>query len=240
MLPLGMTATALMSSLMPEANETKVRSHLSLFGLEGIKATTKIERLSGGEKARLLFAVITHSAPNLLILDEPTNHLDVDAREALIEALNNYTGAVILITHDLSLIETVCDRLWLVQNKTCTPYLEDIETYQKNLLDSQKTAPKNKKDNKTKLTPKERRQKQASKLQSLQPIKKQINTLESKIDTINARILVIENKFTENLSTSQLIEFQKELSDLNKELIEKENLWFNLNEELEKISDEDV
>lgn len=240
MLPSGMTATALMSSLMPEANETKVRTHLSCFGLDGIKATTQIEKLSGGEKARLLFAVITHTAPNLLILDEPTNHLDVEAREALIEALNNYTGAVILITHDLNLIETVCDRLWLVQNKTCMPYLEDIETYQKNLLEAQKTPSQNKKENKTILTPKERRQKQAVKLQALQPIKKQIKSLEQKIDTINERIQTIENKFTENLSTSQLIEFQKELSDLNKELTEKENQWFNLNEELEKISVNDT
>ena len=105
-----MTALQYMSSLMPGVLEPKVRAHLARFGLSREKALTEIEKLSGGEKARLLFAVMTRDAPGLLILDEPTNHLDIDGREALTAALNAYAGSVILITHDLHLIELIADR----------------------------------------------------------------------------------------------------------------------------------
>ena len=233
-LPFGLTPTAYMSTLMPDANETKVRAHLAAFGLEGQKAITRIEQLSGGEKARLLFAVITHSNPNLLILDEPTNHLDIDAREALVDALNSYTGAVVLITHDLNLIEMVADRLWLVANGTCKPYLEDIENYQKMLLDTQKT-PQTKKEEKTTITPKEKRQQQAAKLQALQPIKKQIKLLEGKMQKTNERVATIEQMFMQNLNPQQMVDLQKELSLLNKELQNDENLWLELNEKLESL-----
>lgn len=238
-LPTGLTATAFMASLMPTANETKVRAHLAAFGLEGQKATTQIAKLSGGEKARLLFASITRSAPNLLILDEPTNHLDIDAREALVDALNNYNGAVVLITHDLNLIEMVSDRLWLVANGTCTPYPDDIETYQKMLLNAQKmpTQQEAKKEEQTApaLTPKEKRQLQASKLQAMQPVKKQIKTLEDKMQTISRRVAVIEKMFTQSLPAPQMVELQKELGALTKELENSENQWLELNEKLEEM-----
>lgn len=236
-LPNGMTATAFMASLMTGANETKVRSHLAGFGLEGTKATTQIEKLSGGEKAKLLFAAITHAAPNLLILDEPTNHLDIEAREALVDALNNYSGAVVLITHDLHLIEMVSDRLWLVQNGTCQPYTDDIDAYQKMLLEQQKTQPKseNKKEEKNALSPKERRQQQAIKLQAMQPIKKQIKSIDDKMQQINNRIAQIEQMFIQTLTPAQMIDLQKELGTLNKDLENFENQWLELNEELENF-----
>ncbi len=236
LLPFGQTPTMFISSLMVGANETKVRAHLARFGLEGQKATTQIEKLSGGEKARLLFAAITHENPNLLILDEPTNHLDIDAREALVDALNGYTGAVVLITHDLNLIETVADRLWLVANGTCTPYLEDIESYQKTLLDAQKTpAEQAKKEPRTTLTPKEKRQQQAAKLQAIQPLKKQIKALEDKMQKTNERINAIEQMFTQNLTPTQMVDLQKELGALNKQLETDENSWLELNEQLESF-----
>ncbi|MBP5534639.1 MAG: ABC-F family ATP-binding cassette domain-containing protein [Alphaproteobacteria bacterium] len=234
-LPFGLTPTAYMTSLMPDANETKVRAHLASFGLEGQKAITRIEQLSGGEKARLLFAVITHTKPNLLILDEPTNHLDIDAREALVDALNSYTGAVVLITHDLNLIEMVADRLWLVANGTCVPYTDDIESYQKMLLDAQKTIAQTKKEERSVLTPKEKRQQQAIKLQSMQPIKKQIKSLEDKMQKTNERISSIEQMFMQNLNPGQMVDLQKELGLLNKELQNDENLWLELNEKLESF-----
>lgn len=233
-LPFGLTPTAYMTTLMPDANETKVRAHLAAFGLEGQKAITRIEQLSGGEKARLLFAVITHSKPNLLILDEPTNHLDIDAREALVDALNTYTGAVVLITHDLNLIEMVADRLWLVADGTCKPYSEDIESYQEMLLNSQKT-PQTKKEEKSTLTPKEKRQQQAAKLQALQPIKKQIKALEDKMQSANERITAIEQMFMQTLTPQQMVDLQKELGTLNKQLETDESQWLELNEKLESI-----
>jgi len=120
--------------LMPDATEAQRRARLARFGLPGDRQETPAKSLSGGEKARLLFNLITFEGPHLLILDEPTNHLDMDSRAELINAINDYEGAVILISHDRYLIEACVDRLWLVEGGTVTPYQEDIETYRQSLL----------------------------------------------------------------------------------------------------------
>ncbi len=133
-LPGGLTAGAHMAALLPDLPEAKVRAHLGRFGLTGERAGTRIADLSGGEKARLLIAVITREAPHLLLLDEPTNHLDVDAREALVQALNAYEGAVLLVSHDSHLVDLVADRLWLVAGGTCTPYDGDLADYRRAVL----------------------------------------------------------------------------------------------------------
>src|SRR5208337_1950552 len=114
---------------LPRATETVVRSQLARFGLETGKAETPVADLSGGEKARLLLALATRDAPQLLILDEPTNHLDIDARDALVRALADFQGAVLLITHDPHLVELVADRLWLVADGTVRPYDGDMDDY---------------------------------------------------------------------------------------------------------------
>src|SRR6476469_7236029 len=106
-----------------------VRAQLGRFGFSGDKATTAARKLSGGEKARLALALITRDAPHLLILDEPTNHLDVDAREALVQALNDYDGAVILISHDRHMVELTADRLVLVENGAAVDYPGSIDDY---------------------------------------------------------------------------------------------------------------
>ena len=104
------------------------------FGLGVDQADTKVGRLSGGQKARLSLMLATTHAPHILILDEPTNHLDIESREALVEALNSYSGAVILVSHDMHLLSLVADRLWLVKGGAVTPYTEDLEAYRKELL----------------------------------------------------------------------------------------------------------
>lgn len=108
-------------------------AHLAKFGIVSC-ADTVCGKISGGQATRLMFALICLSNPNLLILDEPTNHLDIDGKDALIEAINNYEGAVILITHDFHLVEMTADRLWLVDKSHCTQYNEDIEEYKRFLL----------------------------------------------------------------------------------------------------------
>ena len=120
--------------LMPDANEQKLRNHLGRFYFSGSKATLAVGRLSGGERTRLLFALMTVQAPHILLLDEPTNHLDMDAREALIEALNDYQGAVVLVSHDTHLLRLVADTLWLVADGKCRPYDGDLDDYQRMLL----------------------------------------------------------------------------------------------------------
>ncbi len=114
---------------MPEAPEAKVRSRVAQMGLATEKMDTAAKDLSGGEKARLLMGLAAFEAPSLLILDEPTNHLDIDSRNALIAALNDFSGAVILISHDRHLIEATADRLWLVRDGTVANYDGDLEDY---------------------------------------------------------------------------------------------------------------
>ncbi len=118
-----------MARAMQGATPGAVRAQLGRFGFSGNRATTKVGSLSGGERARLALALITRDAPNLLILDEPTNHLDVDAREALVQALNDFAGAVILISHDRHIVELTADRLVLVDNGTAKDYAGSMEDY---------------------------------------------------------------------------------------------------------------
>ena len=106
-----------------------MRAQLARFGLDADRAETPVASLSGGEKARLLLALATREAPQLLILDEPTNHLDIDAREALVKALADFEGAVLLITHDPHLVELIADRLWLVADGTVRPFDGDLDDY---------------------------------------------------------------------------------------------------------------
>jgi len=121
--------------LMPGSSEAQRRAKLGAYGFGAATADTKCASLSGGEKARLLFALASFHAPHILVLDEPTNHLDVDSREALIHAINDYEGCVVLISHDRHLIETTVDRLWLVAKGTVTPYEGDIEDYTRYVLE---------------------------------------------------------------------------------------------------------
>jgi ATP-binding cassette subfamily F protein 3 len=129
-----------MGRLMPKATPGEVRARLGRFGFSQDKADVKIADLSGGERARLNFAFITFDAPALLVLDEPTNHLDIQAREALVEALNDYGGAVVLISHDRHLIELTADRLWLVAGGRVQQFDGDLDDYQRQTL-SQRRAP---------------------------------------------------------------------------------------------------
>jgi ATP-binding cassette subfamily F protein 3 len=124
----------------PDDSESSRRSRLAQFGLSFDKQETTVADLSGGERARLLLNLVAMAAPHLLILDEPTNHLDIDSRRALLDALNDYEGAVILITHDRSLIELVADRLWLAADGRIKPFAGDMDDYARFVLDRAKAG----------------------------------------------------------------------------------------------------
>ncbi|MCK5374977.1 MAG: ABC-F family ATP-binding cassette domain-containing protein, partial [Alphaproteobacteria bacterium] len=128
--------------------ESAIRGKLGQFGFSKMLADNRIGNLSGGEKARLLFAFMSYDSPHILLLDEPTNHLDIDAREALIQALNAYEGAVILVSHDPGMIERVADSLWLVNDGTCAMFDGNLEDYRKFIIKSRRENRKERKNKK--------------------------------------------------------------------------------------------
>ena len=134
------TPLAIIRRALPEATEGQRRSRLAQFGMTVEKVETTVANLSGGERARLLLNMVAMARPHRLILDEPTNHLDIDSRRALTEALNTYSGAVILITHDRSLMELVADRLWLVSDGSVRPFDGDMDDYARFVLERARTA----------------------------------------------------------------------------------------------------
>jgi ATP-binding cassette subfamily F protein 3 len=127
--------------LMPDAPETRVRARAGAIGFSGNAADTRAGDLSGGEKARLLLGLATLSGPNLIILDEPTNHLDIDSRAALAEAINEFPGAVIMVSHDRYLIEACADRLWVVADRTVADFDGDLDDYRRIVLSARTSGP---------------------------------------------------------------------------------------------------
>ena len=227
------TPYEMLSAQMPLSTETQIRAQLGAFGLNKAKSDTLIGSLSGGEKSRLLLALITKDAPHLLILDEPTNHLDLVSRAALIEALNNYEGAVVLITHDLHVIELTCDTLWIVRRGTCQTFAGDLEDYKAQLL-------KNNDRNdlaSDKMTSKEFQRKEAAARRArVAPLKKEIRTLDEKMEKLSTRKAALE----EQLLTQYNADSSIELALLNDELKKTEERWISLNEEVEAALNERV
>jgi len=178
--------------IMPQAAESVVRSKVAQFGFGADKADVPARNLSGGEKARLMLGLATHDAPHLLILDEPTNHLDVDAREALVRALAEYEGAVILISHDRHLIETTADRLWLVAGGTVRPYDGDIEDYRRLVLsgeiDQQPGRPPRKTEASAPIDAAARRRSAAQRRSELEPLRKRVKSAEKAVEAYTKKL----------------------------------------------------
>ena len=198
------TPYQIMAAHMKSVIEPKVRGMLGKFGFDKDKADTKVGELSGGEKARLLFCQMSYDAPHIMLLDEPTNHLDMDAREALMQALNNYTGAVILVSHDPHLVENVADRLWLVADGTCISYDDDLEGY-RNLIVAQRRKERNAAKQES------RKNKNDKKAGNASP-EKQLETLEAKLVELNSTKDTLENDMAtvcNGKDTSQLTRLNK-------------------------------
>ncbi|KAF0117152.1 MAG: ATP-binding cassette subfamily F member 3, partial [Rhodospirillaceae bacterium] len=209
---------------MPEA---KVRAHLGRFGFTQAGADVTVEHLSGGEKARLLFALMSRGAPHLMILDEPTNHLDIDSRAALVEALNAYQGAVVLITHDPHLIEMVADRLLLVEEGTVRPFDGDLDDYRRLLLAQGRTERANG------VSRKEERRLSAAIRARLASLRQVVVNAERRLESLQARQVGLETQLADPtlynavglVMVEQVKALRGELSDLAKAIAEAEDAW---------------
>jgi ATP-binding cassette subfamily F protein 3 len=175
--------------LMPDAPETKVRGRTGAIGFSGKAGDTVVKSLSGGEKARLLLGLATFFGPNMIILDEPTNHLDIDSRAALAEAINEFPGAVIMVSHDRYLIESCADRLWVVADRTVTPYDGDLDDYRRMVLSARgmraSSRPGTERGNGRDKQPRVKAEKRV-------PLKQRISDAEAEIARINGIISKID------------------------------------------------
>jgi len=227
--------------LMPEATEAQRRGKLGAFGFGAGKADTKCQNLSGGEKARLLLALTAFHAPNLLILDEPTNHLDVDSREALIHALMEYEGAVILISHDRHLVEATADRLWIVKNGTVRAYEGDMDSYREELLAERRgnarepagvRAPDERVESRADM-----RRSAAERRAQLAPLRKAVSEAEKTVEKISSQISAIDSLlatssiYARDAAAAQRAAFER--GQLSKRLAEAEEIWLAASEALE-------
>ncbi len=192
------TPYTIIARLMPDATEAQKRARLGTYGFGFEKADTKCANLSGGEKARLLFAVTAFHGPHLMILDEPTNHLDVDSREALIHALNDYDGAVILISHDRHLIEASVDRLWVVKGGTVKSYDGDMESYRAMLLDERGARARQRRQeasasvSDTAASRADQRREAAQRRAEIAPLRKAMQAAEKRVETLTAEIAKLD------------------------------------------------
>src|SRR3954469_19433767 len=177
--------------LMPEAPEAKVRGRVGAIGFSGKAGDTVVRSLSGGEKARLLLGLATFFGPNMIILDEPTNHLDIDSRAALAEAINEFPGAVIMVSHDRYLIEACADRLWVVADRTVTPYDGDLDDYRRMVL-SARGMRTGSRDRAVSERGNGREKPPRNKAEKGVPLKQKISDAEAEIERINGIISKID------------------------------------------------
>jgi ATP-binding cassette subfamily F protein 3 len=215
----------------PNEGQAKLRARLASFGLGADQAETEVGRLSGGQKARLSLLLATLPAPHLLILDEPTNHLDIESREALVEALTAYSGAVILVSHDMHLLSLVADRLWLVKDGRVTPYTDDLEAYRKLLL-----APPDKDKSGNKIE--KPKKKQATRDQILE-MRAELRKCEARVEKLSE----MQEELAKRLANPAIYEeanaakrdvYQKKYAEVMEAMDRAETMWLKAQEKLEK------
>jgi ATP-binding cassette subfamily F protein 3 len=185
--------------LMPDAPEAKVRARAGTIGFSGAAADTPVATLSGGEKARLLLGLATFAGPHLVILDEPTNHLDIDSRAALVEAINDYPGAMILISHDRHLLEACADRLWLVADNTVAPYEGDLDDYRRIVLGREARKADTADNGEARVSRTDQRRAAAEKREELKPLKRRIDAAEKAVARLTADIAAIDTQLADGL-----------------------------------------
>ncbi|MFM5949344.1 MAG: ABC-F family ATP-binding cassette domain-containing protein [Novosphingobium sp.] len=224
-----------MTRAMPNASPGAVRAQLGRFGFSGNRATTKVGSLSGGERARLALALITRDAPHMLILDEPTNHLDVDAREALIQALNEYSGAVVIVSHDRHMLEMTVDRLVLVDGGTASDYAGSMEDYIDFVLG------RNQPKGDAKPRPEKKDRKATAEARELaRQAAKDVSAAEAVIAKLQKRLSVIDQAMfapdsaAADLRDLTMGELSRRRGEVLKELEQAEQQWLAASERLER------
>ena len=226
----------------PMATDQALRDHLGRFGFSGSRAETRIRSLSGGEKARLLLALITREKPQILLLDEPTNHLDVDSRQALVQAIATYEGAVIVISHDPHLVETLADRLWLVADGTCKPFDGDLDDYRRHLVEQRRREAAAKSNGATGgdadgPSRRDRRRAAAEQRAALAPLKQQIAKAEREMERLQKARKDIETQMADPAlydgQAGRITDLQIHLGRVDQALADAETQWLEAHEALE-------
>jgi ATP-binding cassette subfamily F protein 3 len=232
-----------MSVLMKGASPGAVRSQLGRFGFSGQKATTEVGKLSGGERARLALALITRDAPHMLILDEPTNHLDVDAREALIQALNDYTGAVVMVSHDRHMLEMTADRLVLVDSGTAREFDGSIEDYITFVLARDPAGTRKDTPNGgPKLNKKDQRKANAEAREKGQAMRKHARQVEADLERLTAQRSAIDlamfdpSAANASLASLNMTELMKRRAETARLIELAEAAWLEASEALEGVA----
>ncbi len=220
----------------------QAQDYLGRYGFFGERVTEPVNNFSGGEKARLVLALIIKTKPNLLILDEPTNHLDLEMRESLTLALQEYSGALVLISHDRHLLRATCENFILVADNQVTPFSGDIEDYRqwlqsKTSLNKEKSSPENLYSNKSE-NRKEQRKKEAENRQKLAPLRKKIISLEAAIDKHQKLLSELEEKLLDNsiyedTNRKELKEILVQQGEVKAQLDSDELDWLELCDEME-------
>ena len=224
-----------------EMTELQARNYLGSFGFSGEQALSQVDLMSGGEKARLVLALIVAEKPQLLLLDEPTNHLDLEMRQALVLALQAFEGAIILIAHDRYLLESCVDEFYLVGNGEVISFDGDIDDYQQWLTNDKKTQLNPSKDKTdSQVDKKQQRQAQAQLRQQAAPLKKQADKLEKQLTQWQSELSDIENQLADNdiyqaENKAKLTELLKQQAGLKGEIEEIEMEWLELSEKIEEI-----
>ena len=221
--------------------DVRLRAHLGRFGFSQERADTPVASLSGGEKARLLFALMSCDRPHLLLLDEPTNHLDIVARDALVEAINAFAGAVIIVSHDPHVLELTCDRLWLVDGGQMAPYDGDFDDYRALLLArSRGGATPGEAKAKSGGNRKEQRRASARRQDSLGPIKRRLAEAEAAVGRLEAEKAELQAAMADPAlyqgDPARLLELQKRLASAQQRLAAAEDAWMARHHELDEAS----
>lgn len=232
------TPVAHLRDLMPDAPEAKVRSKAAQIGFPASKADTPVKNLSGGEKARLMLGIAAFGGPHLLILDEPTNHLDIDSRTALVKAINDYPGAVILVSHDRFLIEACADRLWLVGDGTVKNFDGDMEDYRALVLGGAKAARRDKPAETANTNSKAEERKGAAVKRVVQgPLRQKLNLAEARIAKLTGLIEKVDGVLGNGAAFARdpekALQLSRQRAELAEALTAAEEEWLGLSEELE-------